>query len=46
MENIQLCDILTWIGAIIIIAILILIIDTMLQAWDEEDPDEEDFFND
>lgn len=46
MEYIQLCDVLTWIGAIIIIAILIRIIDTMLQAWDEEEPTEEDFFND
>ena len=46
MEYIQLCDILTWIGAKIFIIVLILIIDTMLRAWDEEEATEEDFFND
>ena len=46
MEQIQWCDIFTGIGAVIVIIILILIIDKMLQAWDEEDITDEDFLDD
>ena len=46
MEQIQWCDIFTGIGVIIVIIALIIIIDKMLQAWDEEDTTNEDFLDD
>ena len=45
MEQLQWCDIFAGIGAIIVIIVLILVIDNMLQAWDEEDVNEEDFLD-
>lgn len=45
MEQLQWCDIFAGIGAIIVIIVLILVIDKMLQAWDEEDANEEDFLD-
>ena len=45
MEQIQWCDIFAGIGAITVIDILILVIYKMLQAWDEEDANEEDFLD-
>lgn len=46
MEQIQWCDIFAGIGAVIVIIVLVLVIDKMLQAWDEEDTTEEDFLDD
>lgn len=46
MIQIQWCDVFIGICAVIVIIILILIIDKMLQAWDEEDKTEEDFLDD